>query len=418
MATRRKRISVAERRARLARRHHLAPASRATSVVEVARDLVCLHATDPSTVYLSAWARLERPEREAVDDALYRDRTLLRMLAMRRTMFVVPVEDAPILHAAAAVAVARRERQRNEQLVALLGVRHAKRWLRDAEAAALAELARRGEATAAELARDVPALGRKVRVNVGKKYESDIGMASRILIVLAAEGRVVRARPRGTWISSQYRWSAIETWLGRPLPELAADDARAELAARWLARFGPGTEADLGWWTGWPLRDVRAAVQRIGAVEVDLDGVPGLALPDDLERVEAPPPWVALLPSLDATTMGWQARDWYLGEHRSALFDTSGNAGPTIWVDGRIVGGWAVRPDGEVVTRRLEDVGRRAATAVEAEAARLTGWLQGIGVVPRFPTPLGKELLATSARGAPRPGARRGGAAAARAPRG
>ena len=55
------------------------------------------------------------------------------------------------------------------------------------------------------------------------------------------------------------------------------------------------------------------------------------------------------------------ARDWYLGPHREALFDTAGNAGPTIWSDGRIVGGWAVLPSGEVVTRLLEDIGSEAA---------------------------------------------------------
>ncbi len=91
--------------------------------------------------------------------------------------------------------------------------------------------------------------------------------------------------------------------------------------------------------------------------------------------------------------MGWQARDWYLGGYKDALFDTNGNAGPTIWVDGRIAGGWAMRANGQVVTRLLEDVGREASRSVEAEAARLTGWVQEARVIPRFPTPLHKELV-------------------------
>jgi hypothetical protein len=339
---------------------------------------------------------MKKPDLEAVNDALYERRDLLRMLAMRRTMWVAPVDDAPILQAAASTIVALRERRRNEEIAGLVGIRAVKRWLRDAERAALAALERRGEATAVELARQVPALARKARINVGKKYESDIGMAGRILLLLAAEGRVVRARPRGTWISSQYRWTTMERWIGRPLPQLPADEARAELVRRWLARFGPGTEADLAWWTGWPLRDVRAALARLAVAEVDLDGAAGFVLADDLEPVKKPPPWVALLPALDPTTMGWKLRDWYLGAHKAALFDTSGNAGPTIWVDGRIAGGWAIRPGGEVVTRLLEDVGRDAARAVDAEADRLTGWLGAVAVVPRFPTPLSKELLRSS----------------------
>ena len=49
-----RRVEVEERRARLARRHRLAPTTQAASVEEAARSLVCLHATDPATIYLSA----------------------------------------------------------------------------------------------------------------------------------------------------------------------------------------------------------------------------------------------------------------------------------------------------------------------------------------------------------------------------
>jgi hypothetical protein len=387
------RIGVEERRARLAARHHVAPSERVGSVVGVARDVVCLHASDPATVYLSAWARMNDPTIEAVDRALYEERSLVRMLAMRRTMFVVPTEDAPILHAAASRGVARRERRRNEQLVALLGVGDPDAWLRNAEAAALAALERRGEATARELAQDVPALQEKARVNVGKRYEADIGLSSRVLLLLALEGKAVRGRPRGTWVSSQYRWAPMSRWLGRALPELQEDVAQAEVVRRWLARFGPGTEADLRWWSGWPARAVRAALATVGAVEVDLDGQTGYVLAGDLERTPAPEPWIALLPSLDPTTMGWQERQWYLGGYKDLLFDTSGNAGPTVWVDGRIAGGWALRAGGEVVTKLLEDVGVEAARAVEAEAARLAEWIRETRVVPRFPSPLHDELV-------------------------
>ena len=386
-------ISADERRARLGVRHRLAPSQHGADAAAVSGDLVCLHATDPSTVYLSLWARIPEFATGDLDEALYEDRSLLRMLAMRRTMFVVPVDDAPALHAAASLGVARTERRRNEQMAAMLGIEDVGVWLDEAEAATIEALERRGEATAQELAVDVPALREKVRANVGKRYEADIGMSSRVLLVLAAEGRIVRARPRGTWLSSQYRWTTMLRWLGRAMPALPVAEAQATLIGRWLARFGPGTEGDIRWWTGLTAREVRAATARVAAVEVDLDGQVGLALPDDLEPTPTPEPWVALLPSLDATTMGWQQRDWYLGPHRSRLFDTNGNAGATIWSDGRIVGGWAVRDDGEVVTLLLEDVGGEARAAVEREAARLTTWLRAVRVIPRFPTPIQRELV-------------------------
>ena len=92
--------------------------------------------------------------------------------------------------------------------------------------------------------------------------------------------------------------------------------------------------------------------------------------------------------------MGWPARQWFLGDHGPALFDRSGNAGPTVWWDGRVVGGWAQRPGGEIRFRLFEDAGADAVAAVGAEAERLAGWIGGVRVVPRFRTPLERELSA------------------------
>lgn len=91
---------------------------------------------------------------------------------------------------------------------------------------------------------------------------------------------------------------------------------------------------------------------------------------------------------------GVAARDWYLGEHGPALFDTNGNIGPTVWWQGRIVGGWAQRPDGAIALHVLEDIGADARAAIEAEAARMTRFLGEVRVTPRFRTPLERELSA------------------------
>ncbi|HEX2195025.1 MAG TPA: winged helix DNA-binding domain-containing protein [Candidatus Limnocylindria bacterium] len=389
------RFSVEERRRRLAVRHRVAPALRAELVEDAARAVVCLHGTDSSSVYLSAWARTNAFTVEALDRALYERRTLVRLLAMRRTVFVVPAEDAAVVQSGAAAGVARVERRRTEALVAQLGVGDVEGWLGEAEAAAMAELERRGEVSAQELARAVPMLAARVRLNPGRRIEGNVSVASRVLLTLAVEGRVVRGRPRGTWLSSQYRWTPMARWLGAPLAELDVADAQAALARRWLARFGPATQTDLRWWTGWTAREARAALAAVKAVTIQMDGAgPALILPDDGETTPEPDPWVALLPTLDPTTMGWKERAWYLGSHARALFDTAGNAGPTIWSDGRVVGGWAVLPSGRVVTRLLEDIGGAATQAVALEAARLTEWLASTAVAPRFATPLARELVA------------------------
>ena len=108
------RIDVQERRARLVRRHRLAPEERGADPLGVARSLVCLHATDAVTVFLSIRARSEGVAPEDVERTLYDDRGLVRMLAMRRTLWAVPRELVPVVFAAATRAVAARERKRLE----------------------------------------------------------------------------------------------------------------------------------------------------------------------------------------------------------------------------------------------------------------------------------------------------------------
>jgi hypothetical protein len=392
-----RRIGIHERRARLGVRHHLAATAKATTPAGAAAGVVALHATDPASVFLSVSARTAGVDAATIESALYQERSLLRMLGMRRTMFVLPVELAPVLQAACATAVAAQQRRRYAQLLAKGGGGDAA-WLRKVEDATARALAVRGEATGAQLAADEPLLRTQVQMAEGKAYAAKQNITSWVLLLLAAEGRIVRGRPLGSWTSTQWRWSPVEAWLPDGIEEWPTPDARAELVRRWLAAFGPGTPADLRWWTGWTAAHVKQALTAVEAVEVNLGDTTGLVLPEDLEPVAEPAPWVALLPALDPTPMGWSERSWYLGPHAPALFDRSGNIGPTVWCDGRIIGGWAQRTGGEVVYRLLEDVGEQAAREVAVVADRLAGWLGPVRVTPRFRTPLERELVTDPAR--------------------
>ena len=386
-------IKAEERRARLGSRHYLAEP--ADTAVDVAEALVALHGTDPASVHLTAAARMREPDVAAVERALYDERRLLRMLAMRRTVFTVRAELAPVVQAACSDEVARRERRKTVQFIEQAGLGD-DAWLREVEEATLAALRARGEAFTADLSDDVPRLKERIVLAEGKAYEARPAIANRVLLGLAVTGRIIRGRPRGSWTSSQFSWSPIESWLPDGLPAVPAEQARAELVRRWLAAYGPGTAADLKWWTGLTLTQIRKAIGQIDVEMVDLDGADGYVLAGDAEPVPTPEPWVALLPALDPTVMGWAGREWYLGEHGPLLFDRNGNAGPTVWCDGRAVGGWGQRADGEVTYRLLDDIGTEATAAVQAEAARLTAWLGPVRIAPRARgrSPVEAELTA------------------------
>jgi len=412
-------ISVDERRARLVARHLLGRT--AGTVAGAAEAMVALHATDPATVYLSAWARTGCAA-DHVDGALYAERAVVRMLGMRRTVFVVSAEIVPMVQAACTDDVARRMRRQLVKDLASGGVGNgdAAGWLRDVEESVVHALATRGGgASGAQLSTYEPRLRTQLSYAPGKSYGGTANITSRVLVLLAAEGHLMRGHRRGGWSSGQFEWFPAASWLrtgdgamaGPGGASLDAAAARAELARRWLAAFGPALATDLQWWAGWTVGQMRGALAALPVREVDLDGQPGVLLAGDetfddgaTAGATAGAP-AALLPALDPTPMGWQARDWFLGEHRGALFDRTGNIGPTVWWAGRIVGGWAQRPSGEVVCRLLEDVGSDAAAAVAAEAVRLESWLGPARVTPRFRTPLERELTAL----AEVPGGSRGG---------
>jgi hypothetical protein len=258
----------------------------------------------------------------------------------------------------------------------------------------LAALSDGREATSSELREEIPLLGGSIAYGEGKSWGGRAPVGPRVLTTLSAAGQIVRASNDGEWVSSRPRWASMKSWLGEELAPPPEAGGVAELVERWLRVFGPGTAADIKWWLGSSVAAARRALVDLHAVEVDLDGHIGYLLRDDLQATDPVEPWAALLPPLDPTTMGWFERDWYLGPYRPQLFDTSGNAGPTVWWDGRIVGGWAQSDTGDVVLQMLEDVGVEGLRALEREAARLTEWLGGTRVLPRFPSPLSKVARA------------------------
>lgn len=394
-------VSREERRQRLWRLHHLAePLAGPDDLVTAARDLVGIHSSDPVSVFLALRARVDGATPDRIEQALYEERSLARFLGMRRTMFVTPPSLVPTYYHAVTASLAAAERRRSLKFLTQGGITDEPGpWFDRIATKTLAALRGRGEATATELTADIPELGLQIEVGQGKKWGGKIGVSTRILFWLATAGKIMRARPLGSWRSTMYRWAPTESWLGFSLDQEPADPsaARAELARLYLQAYGPATFDDLQWWTRWTKGQTKAALEALEPVEVVVEERTALMLEDDLQSVsEQDTAWdnerVVFLPALDSTVMGWKERDWYLGDLASRLFDRNGNAGPTIWHRGRVAGGWAQRPDGEVALQILVDIGKDAQMAAEREAASLATWLGDIRFTPRFRTPLEREL--------------------------
>jgi hypothetical protein len=375
-------IPDSERRARLAQRHALAPGHRAADPEAATRAVTVLHSTEPATVYLSLWARVDGLTVADVDRALYEDRTLVKQLAMRRTLFVFPRDLLPAAWGSASARVAAALATRLAKEVEKAGLADdGAAWLADARTAVLATVRGQGALTAQEIRERVPALEGRLDLAPGKSYGVNVPIAPRVLTQLGVEGALVRGESAGHWRLSKPRWTLMSDWLGDVPPAAKPDEGYAELVSRWLYSFGPGTEDDLVWWLGSTKGAVRAALAATAAVEVSLDDDrTGWVLPDDVEEVAPVEPWAALLPVLDPTVMGWKERGFYLGRHRPHVFDSNGNAGTTAWWDGRIVGCWIQDDDGVVEVRPFEKLPARALKALDAEAVRLTEWLGGVRV--------------------------------------
>lgn len=366
------------RRNRLARRHRLHPEHRATDPVDAARAVVALHATDPGGHHLSAIARCADATPGDVDRALYEDRALVRQMAMRGTLFSWPAES----YRAAVDGPGRRAAVKVEAQLRRSTADRGDGWLDEAATAVLAHIRERGPSTATEVREARPDLFAAIEVGSGR-WVQQVSPVAQLLTLLSLRGDVVRCGNRGPWTRSRPVWELAGRWLGEhALGRLSEREANAALARAYIERFGPITEADLRWWFRATAGAARQMIADAGAVPcalmdgsgwvVDGDG-PG---PDD----EPVGDWVTLTGVLDPTVMGWRGRGHYLDPAGAAwLFDTVGNAGHIVFVNGHASGTWVQAPDGTVAAHLHPDrtLTRGQRDLLLAECQRLTRLLDG-----------------------------------------
>jgi hypothetical protein len=306
-------------------KQHLGPKAQGIGLVQVVRDVGGLHATSPMVPYLSLRARHIDFDRVQLQNALYDERSLAKVLCMRNTLFVLPKDLLPVAYQAT-------KKQRDATVDRYLRHHEFSRPEYGRCVATVIDFMGSESLTAAE-------------IKEGLKDERLAVVAD----LMPNDWQLIRARPRGSWRSSLQEYGVFQNWFPDvDLESLSAEDAQASLVSHYLSSFGPATEDDVVWWTGLGKREIRRALARIDrhAAEIEIEELGGGFLllerqSQDLVTVPEIGGEATFLPSLDPYIMGYKGRARFLDpDNYSQVFDRAGNALPTIWLDGRVIGVW------------------------------------------------------------------------------
>jgi len=318
---------------------------------DVAERLLAVQGQDPRGARLAVRARTTGLTAADVDRALSEDRTLLITWLNRGTLHLVRSEDYPWLQALTTpplrTSCVRRLRQEG------ISEGEAERALEEVERI---------------LGEEGPLGGKGLRERLVSAGVPTAGQAFLHLMFLAAVRGIV---VRGPMVGKQHAYALVSDWLG-PQKPVDREAALAELARRYLVGHGPADDRDLARWAGLPLRDARAGLGAIASELVEReDGLVALAKAPPAEPLPAP----RLLGAFDPLLLGWTSREDIVGPHKM-LVTINGIFRPFALVDGRAVATWKLS-GGKLTIEHLGRVTKKAASALEADAARVLRFLAG-----------------------------------------
>jgi uncharacterized protein YcaQ len=353
------------------RRHHLIERAPRQQMLEVVSRIGGLHAQVMSSAELTLHARVDGLERDAVAGALWEDRTLVKLWAMRGTLHLLPAAELDTWLGALGTY---DHYLKNAWLKAFDITEEQLEQLIDAIGVALDGELRTREELGAEVARiaDAPELAEKVQGSWGP-YLKPASFRGRLCF--------------GPNDGQKVRFTRPDAWLGRDLDAVHPEEALREVTRRHLGAFGPAAREDLArWWSVQPARAGRM-LKALGeeAVAVDVDGTAGWMLREHAEQAAAEEPpkrVVRLLPGFDMWVIG-AARDVAAlldPAEKKRVYRNQGWISPVLLVNGRMDGVWKHERKGGRLTVTIEPFGKLpkwARKEAEAEAERLAGFLGG-----------------------------------------
>jgi Winged helix DNA-binding domain len=352
-------------------RHRLVERAGPDELMAVAARICGLHAQVMSSAELTLWARIDGLRPGALADALWEQRSLVKLWAMRGTLHLLPASEL------------------GTWLAALGTYDHYRKgaWLRgfgvtseglDRLVEAIGEALDGEPLTRAELGAEVARITRSPEM--AERIEGSWGS---FLKPASFQGRLCFGPSAG----QKVRFTAPDAWVpGGAVPDADPDEALREITRRYLGAFAPATREDLArWWAVSPAR-AKAMLTALGdeAVEVDVDDSPGWMLETHAtEAARTKPANVArLLPGFDQWVIGASRSAPALldPEHKARVYRNQGWISPVLLVNGRMEGVWRHERQGARPLVEIEPFGRTpqwVRAQAEAEAKRLGGFLGG-----------------------------------------
>jgi hypothetical protein len=345
-------------------RHRLIDRAAPEEFLNVASQIGCLHAQLMSSAELSAAARVDDIHPQTVQDALWKDHTLVKTWAMRGTLHLVPARDYPTYVAALDT---RRAYQRPV-------------WLRAFDVT-LPEL--ESIINAVRDALDGRALTREeLASEVGRLTGSD-RLKDKLL---SGWGTFLKpAAFRGYLCFGPSQGQAVtfvrpDQWIG-PWEPVDPDEAMRTLARLYISTYGPATHIDFAKWWGTDPAPAKRVVQSIRDEfeEVSIEGEKALALASELDAIKAmgENSTVRLVPHFDPYTVVTYSHREHLGDNRGRVYRKSAWISPVVLVNGRIAGVWKHDKAKNRVTATIdlfEDPTPKLKNQIEAEIERLTSF--------------------------------------------
>ena len=183
----------------------------------------------------------------------------------------------------------------------------------------------------------------------------------------------------GAEVDGDMTYALLDDWLGAETRTRSPADPPAEFARRYLAAYGPATQADFKRWSGLAMSQVKSAWAAIApeCASVTIPEGDALMLERQLDLLQTPAsePTVRLLPRYDNYLLGYESRAFMVaGAFAKRVHPGGGLIRSCLLVDGEAKANWKLekrRAGFRVVVEPFEALNQRVLPRLEEEVESL-----------------------------------------------